>query len=222
MEAPGLLGVTLLGEARDVHTTFMEQWDPDPIYGEANRRARRAESRKVIWRGYRKQKTAWATMRLNSSLTTGPAEPALEEPEDVEELFHALTQRFWMLTTQHLSLPQGFRIRPWESIYSLLSRFNDVVRALETKEHLMVTVEHITTFYIYYLEGLVQADEAEDLMQRIKDEELIRERYDEAPLIRAKVHKMALEADRSEVVYETKLHSLGLEPRHCLNGSPLA
>ena len=48
--------MTLLGEARDVHTKFMEQWDPDPTYGEENRRARRTESRKVIWREHRKQK----------------------------------------------------------------------------------------------------------------------------------------------------------------------
>ena len=54
------------------------------------------------------------------------------------------------------------------------------------------------------------AEEAQDLVRRVKEEESIKERYDEAPLTRTKVHKMALESNRAEVVYETKLRSLGL------------
>ena len=104
----GLLGVTLQGEAQDVHTACTEHWDLDLTYGEANRRARCAEGRRVMWRGYRKQKAAWATMRLNSSLTAQP----VEELEDLEEFFHALTQRFRMSTTQNLSLLHSFKVRP--------------------------------------------------------------------------------------------------------------
>ena len=56
-------------------------------------------------------------------------------------------------------------------------------------------------------------EEADDLQRRIKEEDRIRERYDEEPLDREDLHCMAMETDRSEVVYEAKLRVAGLEPR---------
>ena len=80
-------------------------------------------------------------MRLNSGLTAEPDEPTVEEPEDLEEFFNTLTQRFRMSTTQNLSLLHNFKIRPGEPVESFFARFNDVVRALETEEYPMVTSE---------------------------------------------------------------------------------
>ena len=57
----------------------------------------------------------------------------------------------------------------------------------------MVTGEQITTYYLYHLEEILPADEAEDLMRRVKEEERIKESYDEAPMTITEVHKMALE-----------------------------
>ena len=94
-----------------MHTAYTELWDPDLNEGEVNRRARRVEGRHVIWRGYRKQKAAWATMRLNFGLTAEPVEPTVEEPEDLEEFLHALTQRFRMSTTQNLTTLYSFKVR---------------------------------------------------------------------------------------------------------------
>lgn len=78
----------------------------------------------------------------------------------------------------------------------------------------MVTAEQITTYYLYHLEELLPADEAEDLMRRVKEEVRSRERYDEAPITITEVHKMALESNRSEVVYETQLLWV-TKPRVC-------
>ena len=118
-----------------------------------------------------------------------------------------------MSTTQNLLLLHSFKVKPRESAESLFARFNDVVRALETKEYPMVTTKQITAFYIYHLEELVRAKEAEDLVRRVKEEERFKEWYDEATLIKMEVHKMALGSNRAEVVYETKLRSLRLQVR---------
>ena len=78
----------------------------------------------------------------------------------------------------------------------------------------MVTTEQITTFYLYLLEELLPSDEAEDLVRRVHEEERIRERNNEVPLTRTKVHRMALETNLSEMVYAAKLRAMGLEPHH--------
>ena len=71
---------------------------------------------------------------LNSGLTAEPVKPTVEEPEDLEEFFHALTQRFRMSTTQNLTTLYSFKVRSGESIESCFAWCNDVVWALEMEE----------------------------------------------------------------------------------------
>ena len=74
-----------------MHKDYTEMWDPDLNEGEVNRRARRAEGRRVIWRGYQRKNAAWATVRLHSSLTAKPVEPTVE-PLKLELLLWLLVQ----------------------------------------------------------------------------------------------------------------------------------
>ena len=56
-------------------------------------------------------------------------------------------------------------------------------------------------------------EEGDDLQRRIREEDRIRERYNGEPLSRKELHRMAMETDRSEVVYEAKSCAARLEPR---------
>ena len=60
---------------------------------------------------------------------------------------------------------------------------------------------------------MLHEEEADDLQRRIRKEDRIWERYDEESLSREELHRVAMETDRSEVVYEAKLRAAGLEPR---------
>ena len=53
-----MLGVALIGEARDVHNTFLKSWDSNNERLPEARRNRRTEERRVIWREYRQDQAA--------------------------------------------------------------------------------------------------------------------------------------------------------------------
>ena len=52
-----LPGVPLGGEAREVHNAFLDEWNFKDRHN--NRRARRAEHNRALWRSHRRERTAF-------------------------------------------------------------------------------------------------------------------------------------------------------------------
>ena len=57
-----LLGNVLAGEARDVHTAFMEEWDFQSVTNPNREEALRMENIRHLWRIYRRDRTAYLTL----------------------------------------------------------------------------------------------------------------------------------------------------------------
>ena len=109
-----MLGVALIGEAREVHNAFLKDGDPTKDRHPEARRNRRAEERRVVWREYRRDQASWATHRAAFELRRAPDRPH-EEREDIKNFFDALSKRYVMSTTANLAALNSFQVLKGET-----------------------------------------------------------------------------------------------------------
>ena len=134
-------------------------------------------------------------MKATSGQATDPLEPSVKEPGDLERFFNNLTEPFQLSNTENLTALHTFRPLSRENIEGITARFNDIARALKMDDYPLVTFDQLRTYYQYHLESMLCEEEADDLQRRIREEDRIRERYDEEVLSREELHRMAMETD---------------------------
>ena len=208
-----LLGRVLSGEARDVHLAFMEEWDPVAENNPNRENALILEHDRQLWRLYRREKSAFFSLRKNSGIQSEPQAPQVAEPEDLNEFFDHLQARFKLSTTENLSAMQTFRPQPGETPERMFARFNILAKSLEEENPPSMTVDQIKTTFIFHLHTLLSAAESADLAREIREEERYRLERQKRPLTRHHIHEMVLRQNRESVIADAKLRAAGLLPR---------
>ena len=110
----GLVGGLLINEARDVHSAFIDRWDFEDTENPNFHAAQDAERRRIIWRGYRRDREAYSRLRAASGLQSEPQKPWEDEPQDLDRFIEDLQTRFRLSTSENLSAIQNFRTFPGE------------------------------------------------------------------------------------------------------------
>ena len=99
-----LLSSNLDGESKDILSAFLDDWDHENEDNENHRAADNAKTRRIMWRTYQCDRTAWKKLRKNSGFESEPGRPDCDEPRDLERFIEALTSRFKSSTTENLNL----------------------------------------------------------------------------------------------------------------------
>ena len=141
MEFVKQLGPCLIGESKDVLSAFIDVWDHENKDNENIKAAKNAEKRRVEWREYQCNRTAWKRLRKNSGFEVQPAEPTCDEPRDLERFIKALTSRFKSSTTENLDLLSKFKLEKDDTPEHLFARFNLIAKPLEDVRPRVMTVD---------------------------------------------------------------------------------
>ena len=208
----GLLGVTLGGEAREVHNSFMDEWSFEDRNNSNYRRAKRAERCRVLWRAHRRDRAAFMTLRSNSGFATEPVPPTIREPHDLEDFIFDLQERFRSSTTENLSAIHGFRPHTNEGLERMFARFNLIAKPLEEEKPSVITIDQLRTHYIHHLEAIMTAEDFTDLERQIRDADRERATQGRKSIGRHHIHELALQQDREKVFRQTKLRAAGFLP----------
>ena len=207
-----LLGVTLGGEAREVHNSFLDEWSFEDRHNPNYWRARRAERTRDLWRTHRCDRAAFKTIRLQSGFDSEPLPPTMREPDDLENFIADLQERFRSSTTEDLSSFHGFRPYANEGLEHMFARFNLVAKPLEEERPPVITLDQIKKHYLHHLETILAADDYLELERQIWGAERDRATQGRRPLSRLHIHLMALQDERDNVVEQMILRALGLLP----------
>ena len=205
-----LLGTTLTGEAREVHNAYMDDHSFTNRSNPHYRRARRAERIRVLWRVYRRDRSAFLSLRAQSGIAVEPTRPEEPEPEDIEDFLFDLQERFRSSTTQILASIHTFRPEANEGLERMFARFNLIARPLENERPPSLTGEQITTHYVHHLETILSTDDFRELQRQIHDVERNRRTDGRRPINRHHIHDLALQQDREIVLRQTRLRSAGI------------
>ena len=206
----GLLGPRMQGEARAVHVAFMERWDFEDADNQDLEVAQDAERRRQLWRDYRRDNTAYMTLRAQSGFTHAPAPPDENEPRDLERFFDDLEARFKSSSTENLSAMQNFKPLAQETPERMFARFNVLAKPLEEEHPRVMTQDQLKTTYHFNLGLILSETESECLNKDVRDEERDRVAKGMEPLTRYEIHEMILRQMREKVVALTKLRAVGL------------
>ena len=109
MGVSGSAGPRMQGEARAVHVAFTERWDFEDADNLELKVAQDAERRRQLWRDFRRDNTAYVTLRAQSGFTHAPTQPDENEPRDLERFFDDLEAIFKSSTTENLMSMQNFK-----------------------------------------------------------------------------------------------------------------
>ena len=139
-----LLGSTVTGEVREVHNAYMDEWNFTDCSNPNFRRARRAERLRAIFRVYRRDRSAFLSLRAQSGIAVEPVAPDAREPTDIEDFLFDLQERFRSSTTQQLAPIHTFEPVPNEGLERMFSRFNLIARPLESERPPSLTKDKIT------------------------------------------------------------------------------
>ena len=206
----GLLGPRMQGEARAVHVAFMERWDFDDADNQDLEVAQDAERRRQLWRDFRRDNTAYMTLRAQSGFTHAPAQPDENEPRDLDRFFDDLEARFKSSTTENLTAMQNFKPLALETPERMFARFNVLAKPLEEEHPRVMTQDQLKTTYHYNLGLILSTTESECLNKDVRDDERDRVAKGLEPLTRYEIHEMVLRQMREKVVALTKLRAVGL------------
>ena len=210
MEYIKLVGPRLGGEARQVHTEFVEKFDHENPLNPILEVAREMEMRREIWRNYRRDIAAWSTMGSNSGFNERPVEPDVREPGDLERFFNALEARFKSSTTENLTAIQSFKPALNETPERMFARFNMLCKPLEDEVPCVMTRDQLKTTFEYNLHLLLTSSESEILNRDVRDKERKRVNRGQEPLTRYDIHNMVLRQQREKILALTKLRAVGL------------
>ena len=90
-----LLAPTMTGEAREVHNAYMDEWNFVNRSNPNFRRARRAERLRAVFRVYRRDRSAFLSLRAQSGIAAEPIVPDERDPTDLDfDFLFDLQERF--------------------------------------------------------------------------------------------------------------------------------
>ena len=182
------LGASLGGEARDTYNHFMDEWNftnpPNPNQAEAIAK----EARREQWRLYRRDRTAFMTLKSISRIEQEPAKLAVAEPSDLDRLFDELQARFRISSTKNLTSIQNFVVQDGENAERMFARFNTQARVLEAEEPRVITADTLKTMYVHHLKNILSRSDVLELEREITNGERDATRRGEPPLTRHEIH----------------------------------
>ena len=153
-----------------------------------------------VWRVYRRDRSAFLSLRAQSGIAVEPTRPEELEPEDIEDFLFDLQERFRSSTTQI----HTFRPETNEGLERMFARFNLIARPLENERPPSLTREQIITHYVHHLETILSADDFRELERQIHDVERQRRADGRRHINRHHIHDLALQQDREIVLRQTR------------------
>ena len=151
----GQLGTIMSGEAKDVHTAWVDKWDFDSSENENIQAAEFVERRRQEYREWRSNRTAWKKLRAHSGFTSEPIKPTCDEPRDIDRLIKDIQIRFKSSTTENLDNLTKFTIAPDENAERMFARFNIIAKPLEDERPRVITVDQSKTSYLHHVKQLL-------------------------------------------------------------------
>ena len=122
------LSPILVGESKDVLSAFLDDWDHKNEGNENIKAAKHAEKRRIEWREYECNRTAWKKLRKNSGFDEHPKKLVCDEPRDLKRFIKALTSRFKSSTTENLDSLSKFKLEKDDTPERLFARFNLIAK----------------------------------------------------------------------------------------------
>ena len=121
-----------------------------------------------MFRVYRRDRSAFLSLRAQSGIASEPVEPDAREPTDLEDFLFDLQERFRSSTTQQLASIHTFAAVPNEGLERMFSRFNLIARPLENERPPSLTEDQITTHYYHHLETVLSTKNFRELERDIQ------------------------------------------------------
>ena len=210
MECIKQLGPRMGGEVRGVQVQFVEKYDHKNLKNPILEDCLEMEERRELWRVYRMNCSAFATLGSTSGFSSRPSKPDKSEPRDLERFFAAIEARFRSSTTEYLTAVQMFKPLPSETPERMFARFNVLCKPLEDELPCVMTKDQMKTTFIFNLHLLLTSDESDILDRDVRHRERKRVKDKKNPLTRYEIHDMVLQQQREKVIELTKLRAVGL------------